>query len=119
MIKRPKRPEAERRPFAVAVVGGRHRSEPHLTREAIRIGIELTRHDGWTGGRGARELRAAIGRCDAVVVVTRINSHGSMYLAKQVARELRRPIFVVKSCTRRTLHDVLSAVGGAKRAAMM
>jgi hypothetical protein len=82
----------------IAVVGGVERNESELALLARRAGHRLEYHGGHVGGRGAEGLRAAIERADVVVLQTVINSHGSMYLAKKLARQLGRKLVVVRTC---------------------
>jgi hypothetical protein len=49
-------------------------------------GWKIERHSGVVKGRGTKELRAQAERADIVVITTRVNSHGSMFLAKNYAR---------------------------------
>jgi hypothetical protein len=82
----------------IALIGGLIRREAELAVIAQRAGHELEWHSGEVGGRGARSIKAAVERADLVVIVTEINSHGSMYLAKKLAHKLGRQAVVVRSC---------------------
>jgi hypothetical protein len=82
----------------ITLVGGLIRRENELAQMARRAGHELEWHSGDVGGRGAEGLRAAVERADLVVILTEINSHGSMYLAKKVARQLGRETLVLRKC---------------------
>ena len=59
------------------------------------------------GGRGTHVLRTIIERADLVVLQTAINSHGSMYLAKKLARQLNKPFVVVRTCGPARLQSLL------------
>jgi hypothetical protein len=65
---------------------------------AATAGHKLEFHSGDVGGRGAGDLRALIERVDFVVIVTEINSHGAVILAKRIAHKLGRGTLVVRSC---------------------
>ena len=82
----------------IAVVGGVEHQASVLERVARRAGHRLEHHGGHVGGRGAEVLRAIIERADLVVLQTTINSHGSMYLAKKLARQLGKELVVVRTC---------------------
>ena len=82
----------------IAVVGGVEHQTTVLERIARRAGHRLEYHGGHVGGRGAEMLRAIIERADLVVLQTTVNSHGSMYLAKQLARQLGKKFVVVRTC---------------------
>jgi len=82
----------------IALIGGVERREADLGRIARRAGHRLEYHGGHMGGRGAEALRAAIERADLVVIQIAVNSHGSMYLAKKLARQLGKVLLVVRTC---------------------
>ena len=82
----------------IAVVGGVEHQSSGLQRVARRAGHRLEHHGGHVGGRGAEVLRAIIERADLVVLQTTINSHGSMYLAKKLARQRGKEFIVVRTC---------------------
>jgi len=82
----------------IAIVGGVERREAELTGIARRAGHRLEYHGGHMGGRRADGLRAVIERADLVVVQTSVNSHGSMYLAKKLARQLGKIMVIVRTC---------------------
>ena len=82
----------------IVLVGGLIRRELELARVAERAGHQLEWHSGDVGGRGAEGLKAAVERADLVVILTEINSHGSMYLAKRWAHKLGREARVMRKC---------------------
>ena len=82
----------------IALIGGLVRREGELAALARRAGHELEWHFGDVGGRGADGLRAVIERADLVILLTEINSHGSMYLAKRVCRQIGREYQVLRKC---------------------
>jgi hypothetical protein len=65
---------------------------------ARRAGHRLEYHSGDVGGRGAAGLRSLVERADLVILQTAVNSHGSMYLAKRMARQLGREFVVMRNC---------------------
>jgi Uncharacterized protein conserved in bacteria (DUF2325) len=82
----------------IAVIGGVERREADLRDLARRAGHRLEYHSGDMGGRGTAGLRSLIERADVVVFQTAINSHGSMYLAKRLARQLGKDFMLVRKC---------------------
>jgi hypothetical protein len=82
----------------IALVGGVERNEAELASLARRAGHRLEYHGGHMGGRGAESLRATIERADLVLLQTAVNSHGSMYMAKKLARQLGKELLVVRTC---------------------
>jgi len=78
-------------------VGGLTRSEAQLERMAANAGHMLEFHSGDVGGRGASDLRSLIERVDFVMIITDINSHGAVILAKRLAQKLGRGAVVVRS----------------------
>jgi hypothetical protein len=82
----------------IALVGGLVRREAELGRLAASAGHQIEWHCGAVGGRGAEGLKAVIERADVVLILTEINSHGSMYLAKKLARQLGRRATVLRKC---------------------
>jgi len=81
----------------IALVGGVEHQAVTLEHVAKRAGHRLEYHGGHMGGRGASILRAAIERADIVVLQTAVNSHGSMYFAKRLARQLGKTLVIVRT----------------------
>ena len=94
----------------IAWVGGLDRNEAALSRMAIRAGHRLDFHTGSVGGRGAGELKAAIERSDLVIILTDVNSHGAVLLAKKIAQKLARPTLVLRRCGPTRFQQLLDAI---------
>jgi hypothetical protein len=92
----------------IALVGGLDRREAELTELARRAGHRLEWHSGHVTGRGADALRGIVERCEVVVILTQVNSHGGMYLAKKLARQLGRETLVWRKCGTTRLGELLS-----------
>ncbi|HEY3594251.1 MAG TPA: DUF2325 domain-containing protein [Polyangiaceae bacterium] len=92
----------------IALVGGLVRREAQLAKLAEEAGHELEWHTGDVSGRGADSLKAVIERADAVLILSEINCHGSMYLAKRVARQLGRNVVVLRKCGPAKFQTVLA-----------
>lgn len=95
----------------IALVGGLVRREAQLAKLAADAGHELEWHTGDVSGRGADGLKAVIERSDVVLILTEINCHGSMYLAKKVARQLGRNAVVLRKCGPAKFQSVLAHLG--------
>lgn len=85
-------------PRRVLFVGGMDRNEPALLSLGRSLGIEVEVHYGDIHGRGAAALDAMIARAELVVVVTSVNSHGGVNLAKRAARAHGVPMIIARSC---------------------
>jgi len=94
----------------IAIVGGVEHREAQLEEVARRSGHRLEYHGGHVGGRGAEGLRAVVERADLVVLQTSINSHGSMYLAKKLARQLGKTLLIVRTCGPARLEALLEDI---------
>jgi hypothetical protein len=97
----------------IALVGGLVRREAELAKLAAEAGHEIEWHTGAVGGRGADGLRAVIERAHVVMILTEINCHGSMYLAKKVARQLGKKAIVLRKCGPAKFHELLQHFDGA------
>jgi hypothetical protein len=109
---------AKRRALAmrVAVIGGLERHEAAIGRRAGELGHTVEFHRGWVGGRRAEELEAIVSRSEIVIIVTQVNSHGAMYMAKRVADRHARRALVARRCTPSSFGDLLESVAGAPNA---
>lgn len=94
----------------IGVIGGRHRNAAQLAQMAAGAGHELELHEGDVHGRGAGEVRCLVARSDLVVIVTGINSHGGVNVAKKAARQLRRPTLVIDRLGTARLSRLLEAL---------
>jgi hypothetical protein len=92
----------------IAWIGGLDRNERALTDLASARGHTLFFHCGDVRGRGTEELKALVKRCDLVVVVTSVNSHGGVLFAKKFARQAGRPVVISRSGSSSMLEQLLS-----------
>jgi hypothetical protein len=72
----------------IGVVGGITRNEAQLGEMARIAGHRLESHSGNVHGRGADELRAMVERSELLVILTDVNSHGGVQLARKIANRL-------------------------------
>jgi hypothetical protein len=80
----------------IGIVGGLDRAEPLLQRIAGAAGHTLELHTGRTNARGMAQLEALIDRAQLVLVVTDINSHGGVQLARRLAAQRGRPLVIMR-----------------------
>jgi hypothetical protein len=88
------KPELFRRQLRIILIGGHARNVRHLIDRGRTAGWNIESHSGEVRGRGTKELRAQIGWADIVVITTRVNSHGGIFLARGYASSAlkRNPI---------------------------
>jgi hypothetical protein len=94
----------------IAFIGGLHRNENQMVEIAEEAGHQLDFHPGVVGGRGAGELRAAIERAELVIIVTDVNSHGAVQLAKKLSQKLGRGSLVLRRCGAARFRQLLDAI---------
>jgi hypothetical protein len=95
-------------------VGGIERNEAELFRQAARAGHELRFHGGDTGGRGADGIRCLVEKCDLVIVVTEVNSHGAVLLAKKLTRQLGKGLHMTRKLGAARFQALLDALSVAE-----
>ncbi len=94
----------------VGIIGGLDRAEPHYGRLAVDLGHEALFHDGQICGRGARALEHLVDRCDAVVIVTDVNSHGAVQLARRRLRGRGGSPLLLRRCGLARFRRLLAAL---------
>jgi hypothetical protein len=99
----------------IAVVGGLERHESEIARRAASAGHEVEFHRGRVGGRHAEELESIVERSDLVVIVTEVNSHGAVFIAKKAAHRAGRPSVIVRTCGPSRFQLVIDALQRAPR----
>jgi hypothetical protein len=103
----------------IAVIGGLERHEGEVGRVAGTFGHTVEFHRGRVGGRHAGELEAIVRRCDFAVIVTRVNSHGAMYIAKRAAARYGRPLFIARTCSPSSFSVILDGLAEANESTMV
>ena len=97
-------------------VGGLDRSKALFEEVAQRAGHTLEMHEGHVGGRGSTILEGVVARCDVLVIVTELNSHGGVMHAKRLARRAGRRSVLVRKGSVTALQRVIASLGGDTRA---
>lgn len=82
----------------IAMIGGLDRNESEFSEIAARSGHVVELHTGHMNGRGADTLRSAIARADLVVLVTEVNSHGAVQLARRLCQRAGKSPLIVRKC---------------------
>ena len=77
-------------------IGGLDRNESHYERMAAASGHTLECHNGHLDGRGSDQLRALVERADLIIVVTDVNSHGAVQLARRTASRDGKPVHIAR-----------------------
>lgn len=98
----------------IAIIGGLDRNARDLEEVARSGGHRLDTHTGVVAGRASSAaLRAMVARADLVFVLTDVNSHNGVHLAKRTARQLHRPLRIVRRLGPTQLAAYLPALAGA------
>jgi hypothetical protein len=94
----------------IAWIGGLERNEAQLGRMAAEAGHQLEFHSGHIRGRGAEELRRTVERAEFVIILTDVNSHGAVLLAKKVSRQLGRGTLLTRRCGAARFQQLMNAI---------
>jgi hypothetical protein len=81
----------------IGIVGGLERSAPDLKSIARASGHDLELHTGGLAGpASAGGLRALVTRSDLVIVLTDVNSHNAVRMARRQARDSGVPLRLLR-----------------------
>jgi hypothetical protein len=81
----------------IGIVGGLDRRARELEEIAVARGHQLELHTGViAGSASAAGLRALVSRADLVLVLTDVNSHNGVRMARRQARISHRPIRLLR-----------------------
>jgi hypothetical protein len=81
----------------IGIVGGLDRRARELEEIAVARGHQLELHTGViAGSASAAGLRALVARADLVLVLTDVNSHNGVRMARRQARMSHRPIRLLR-----------------------
>ncbi len=94
----------------IAWIGGVERNEGDLVDLAAKAGHDLDFHGGHVGGRGTLELRRVVERADLVVILTDVNSHGAVQIARKLCRQVGRPMMLTRRCGASRFQRLLEAL---------
>lgn len=93
----------------IGIVGGIDRNESEFRDTAERLGCAIRFHCGDVRGRGSDSLFDLIAAVDLVIVVTDVNSHGGVILARRLARRFGKRVVLHRRFRPARLAEVLSA----------
>jgi hypothetical protein len=97
----------------IGIVGGLDRGAPELADAARAEGHELEFHRGVMSGPHADSLRALVSRVDALIILTEINSHAAVLLARRQARLRGKPTRILRRLRPKLLATVLPELAAA------
>jgi hypothetical protein len=98
----------------IGIVGGLDRKARDLESIALARGHELEVHNGVVAGpASAAGLRALVARVDLVIVVTDVNSHNGVRMARRQARLSRRPLRLLRRMGVAQFEALVSVLPGA------
>ena len=96
----------------IGIVGGLDRNARELEELTEAQGHHLETHTGvLAGGGSVASLRALVVRSDLVLVLTDVNSHNAVQMARRAARKHHRPIRILRRLGARHLAAFLQAWG--------
>jgi hypothetical protein len=95
----------------IGIVGGLQRCERAYRRRAEHLGHQLRFHAGRVGGRGSAKLDALVRGVDLVIVLTDVNSHGAVQLARGAARVRGVPVALYRRCSPHRFASIVAKLG--------
>jgi hypothetical protein len=98
----------------IGIVGGIERSEGSLRDLAEEFGHQLDFHGGHLAGRGSLNLGELVRRVELLIILTDVNSHGAVQLARRLARQQRVPLLLLRRCGPARFGEILRNLGSAK-----
>jgi hypothetical protein len=95
----------------IAIIGGMDRQARELEGVAAAAGHRLETHTGViSGSASASHLRALVARADLVFVLTDVNSHNAVKLARDTAKLHHRPLRIARRLGAKHLAAFLNAL---------
>jgi hypothetical protein len=93
----------------IGIVGGVERSERAYLDLAEAAGHELVFHSGHLAGRGSESLTGLVRGAQLLIVVTDVNSHGAVQLARRQARKYGVTLLLQRRCSPARFATLLAA----------
>jgi hypothetical protein len=101
----------------IGIIGGLDRAQRDLEAMARSYGHELETHTGNLAGPCATAgLRSLVSRADLLLVLTDVNSHNAVKLARRLARRWNTPISLMRRVGQAQFALLLRGLGRPKRA---
>jgi hypothetical protein len=102
----------------IGIVGGLDRIARDLEEVARAGGHDLGTHTGVVAGKAsATSLRSLVARSDLVFVLTEVNSHNGVRIARQAARTYGRPLRILRRLGPTHLAAYLQALASGREGA--
>lgn len=101
----------------VAFVGGVECVERQLIAAGDELGVDVEVHPGHMKGPMKDRLVALIARAHVLVLVTGVNSHGAVGVAKRAAAKSGAEVRIVKFCGSSKARSILSEIAHARACA--
>ena len=90
----------------IGIVGGTDKNKARYEEVAKAAACQVEFHDGYMKGRASEALEALCARCDVVVIVTRVNSHSAVQLAREESKKRGREPHIVRRFGLRQLREL-------------
>ena len=100
----------------VAFVGGVECVDRQLLALGEELGIAIEVHQGHMKSQSRQRLVSLIARANLLVLVTGVNSHGAVSVAKREAERAGTPIRILKFCGSTRARSLLSELAQANAA---
>jgi hypothetical protein len=92
----------------IAMIGGRRKNLTLFNKIAAENGHELLSNE--LLGQSMLDVRRSVERADLVVILTDVNSHNAMHVAKQCAKSLGLPTLIIKQLGATRFKVLLQAI---------
>jgi hypothetical protein len=100
----------------VAFVGGVECIDRQLVALGDELGIEVEVHHGHMRSQSKQRLVALVARTNVLVLVTGVNSHGAVAIAKREAERSGAEVLILKFCGSSKARALLSKLAQARAA---
>jgi hypothetical protein len=94
----------------IGIVGGLDRNAWRCIELARAEGHSLECHRGWIAGTGHQSLESLVQRSDLVIIITDVNSHAAVWLARDLARTHGREIKIVRRLGISRLREMIATL---------
>jgi len=90
----------------IGIIGGTGKNQARYEQVARSNASQVEFHDGYMTSTAAQALEGLVARSDVVVVITQINSHGAVQLARKLTRQRDRALLIVRRFGLRHLREM-------------
>jgi hypothetical protein len=99
----------------IGIVGGTDKNRSRYEELASSLNCQVEFHDGYMRGTAGSALQSLVARVDLVVIVTQVNSHRAVLLARELTRKHGRRPLIVRRFGLRHLREVACAHAPSQR----